>query len=461
MLNLEDQIRQTKALFSLWKDWVIACGAPMVVMLFSLWVSAIWLPLVTFVLTALLIYAIKVDKQSEMASFSVSIFIMSRVMFFSGVIMLTLAFLVKHELLEQWFGAYNRVHAYIPELVIAPVTFIYGQFTLLRGDRLGFYRDFKARLGQNVEQGFLGRMFRQEGRLQQKVLTYLFLFLTVEGYLYYWLVYYNGYYNATDKLVFVWLPIILFVVSVIYMGLRYFMLWMYYGQDRQGGDMEHNGVTRLRYVIVCDDKIYLAPKSDRNYQHESGEVYDTPAVYTFQRREDIQPHEAERYFIGLTKIQDFTLRFMYDTRTVGGVSNVVHYIVEVYDAEELEKSPIKGEWYTLAEVVTFNNEHRLSKNFAAELSRLYHVTMAWKTYDRNGYRRYREKHYRPAFRMRDIHNPDIDYNDRQWLYVARMNEDMPFFRLRRWWDGVINGVEYARGKRVKKKSDKKMPRGES
>lgn len=442
MLNIEDQRRQTHALFSLWREWVVACGAPMVVMLFSVWVPALWLPLVTFILTALLIYAIKASKQSEMMSCNLTIYVMYRVMLYSGIIMLALAFLVKHEVLEQWFGAYNRVHAYIPELVIAPVTFLMGQYVLIRHLNLSFCKDCVARMGQNVDQGFLGRMFRQEGRFQQKVLTYMFLALTVEGYLYYWLVYYNGYYNVTDKLAFVWLPIIVYLASVIYMGLRYFMLWMYYGQDRQGGDVDHTGVTRLRYIIVNDDRIYLAPEDENRYGDEDVVKYDTPAVYTFQRREKIMPPEAKGYFVRLTKIHDFAMRFMYESRTVGGATNVIHFIVDVKNPAELAESSLKGEWYSLERVNEFLHQRLLSEKFAAELNRLYHITMAWKTYDRNGIRRYREKHYRPAFRMRDIHNPDVDYNDKQWLYVARMNEDKPFFRVRRWWDRVINGVDY-------------------
>lgn len=442
MLNFDDQRRQTQVLFALWREWVIACGAPMVVMLVSVWVPAIWLPLVTFALTALLIFIIKASKQAEIVSGNVTIYVMYRVMLYSGIVMLALAFLVKHELLEQWFGEYNRVHSYIPELVIAPITYLMAQYVLIRRSHLSFYKDLEARMGQKVDQGFLGRLFRQEGLFQQKVLTYTFLALTIEGYLYYWFVYYNGYYSPTDKLAFVWLPIIVYVGTVIYMGLRYFMMWMYYGQDRQGGDVDHSGVTRLRYIIVSDEKIYLAKNEEPEFGAFGRVRYDTPAIYSFQRREGIMPPEAKSYFERLTKIEDFTMRFMYESHTVGGANNVIHFIVGINDPDELSESSLKGEWYSLAQVNDFLHQHLLSPKFSSELSRLYHITMAWKTYNRDGYRRYREKYYRPAFRLRDIHNPDVDYNDKQWLYVSRMNEDIPFFRLRRWWDRVINGVDY-------------------
>lgn len=449
MLNLEEQKHQTHALFALWRDWVVACGAPMLVMLFSIWLPAVWLPLVTFILTVLLIWAVKTSKQSAIMSCHLTIYVIYRAMLYSGIIMLALAFLVKHELLEQWFGAYNKVHAYIPELVIAPVTYLVAKYALIRREKLNFCKDCNERLGQKIEQGFLGRMFRQEGRFQQKVLTLMFLGLTIEGYLYYWIIYFNGYFNATDKFAFVWLPIIVYAGSVILMGFRYFMLWMYYSQDRQGGDVEHASVTRLRYIIVHDDKMYLAPSEDSKYKDPDEVEYDTPAVYTFQRRDKIMAPEAEEYFVRLTKIHDLSIRFMYASETVGGAINSIHFIVEIKNPEELTDSPLKGEWYSLTQVNDMLHQRRLSPMFMAELHRLYHITMAWKTYDRDGKRRYRQKHYRPAFRLKDIHNPDVDYNDKQWLYVSRMNEDIPFFKLRRWWDRVINGVDYT--------SDNKTP----
>jgi len=62
------------------------------------------------------------------------------------------------------------------------------------------------------------------------------------------------------------------------------------------------------------------------------------------------------------------------------------------------------------------------------------MTMAWKTYDRNGRRLYPIRHYRPTFRLRDMPRWDVDYDDQTWFDVAINNEDHRFFRLRSFWN---------------------------
>lgn len=66
--------------------------------------------------------------------------------------------------------------------------------------------------------------------------------------------------------------------------------------------------------------------------------------------------------------------------------------------------------------------------------------MAWKTYHSDGTRRYAIKHYTPTFRLRDLHKWKIDFNDPKWLRVADNNEDVRYYRLRRFWRKYINGI---------------------
>ena len=73
----------------------------------------------------------------------------------------------------------------------------------------------------------------------------------------------------------------------------------------------------------------------------------------------------------------------------------------------------------------------VDRDFVAEIQRIYRIAMAWKTYDRNGRRLYKIKHYRPTFHLRDLKNWEVDYNDHQWLKVARHNEDEFWYPLRR------------------------------
>ena len=66
--------------------------------------------------------------------------------------------------------------------------------------------------------------------------------------------------------------------------------------------------------------------------------------------------------------------------------------------------------------------------------------MAWKTYDADGRRRYPIKHYTPPFRIADIKNWDVDYDNPHWIYVSDNNEDSNFYQIRRLWRKYINGI---------------------
>ena len=66
--------------------------------------------------------------------------------------------------------------------------------------------------------------------------------------------------------------------------------------------------------------------------------------------------------------------------------------------------------------------------------------MAWKTYNRKGYRLYNIKNYKPTFRIRDIKDWDVDYNDIRWIFISENNEDCYFFKLRNFFNRYICGI---------------------
>lgn len=86
------------------------------------------------------------------------------------------------------------------------------------------------------------------------------------------------------------------------------------------------------------------------------------------------------------------------------------------------------------------NEGRVSPLLCSEIDRIYKITMAWKSYDCQGYRLYVIKNYKPTFRLRDFRNWDVYNNDSNWLFVAINNEDIPFFRVKRLWHKFIKGM---------------------
>lgn len=111
--------------------------------------------------------------------------------------------------------------------------------------------------------------------------------------------------------------------------------------------------------------------------------------------------------------------------------NIFHFFAFVDNKEDITESKIHGEWFSLGELRQLMMQHLTGNDLNSEMARIYRIAMAWKTYDREGRRLYKFKHYRPTFRIKDIRNWEVDYNDGHWLSVGRLNEDSHLFRLRR------------------------------
>ena len=92
---------------------------------------------------------------------------------------------------------------------------------------------------------------------------------------------------------------------------------------------------------------------------------------------------------------------------------------------------------TISEIDMSMRAGVLSADMSEEVYIVYTITMAWKTYDSRGFRLYPVRNYKPTFRLRDLRNWDVDYNDRHWLDVARFNEDVRFFRLKRYFRNLF------------------------
>ena len=142
--------------------------------------------------------------------------------------------------------------------------------------------------------------------------------------------------------------------------------------------------------------------------------------------------DASKKFNDISGCDEFNTRYLYtDTGYLNG-ANVLHYAIFLPD-DAPGAGKLTGEWCSIDKLDRWLKEGALTPLLAREIHRIYSVTMAWKTYDREGHRIYPIKNYLPTFRLRDFKKWDVDYNDIHWLDVATNNEDRPFFRLRRFW----------------------------
>lgn len=442
-MEQERRMANGYGIFSLWANWIMGVGSLMAILLISPHINKEWLPLVIFMLEFFLFALVRHNRIAKLPVCYLIPFICTRVLFWSAVIMVIINLLQLNDFMLKFVEekSINPDIPFISVLIVAPVTFIVTGWAYTRGIKLNYCVDCTFRHGTAAERGFLGNLFSQEGRYQVKTLMMLSLLLTVTVWLYYAIFYINVDLNAPDKFFFVWIPILLFGFSVIYLGVRYFGLWTYYCQNVEGSPLRNGSSTLLRYIIFCGDYVFLKKLDPDKDDARAGEdKYDTPAkVYVSYRGRVIQ-YDVENYLKCLSGITESEIRLMYTNRNFNADCNIFHYACFVENQEIVAKSRLEGNWYTLPQLNQLIKEKHVAPIVASEFNRMYRIIMAWKTYDRNGRRLYNIKNYKPTFRLRDLKKWDVDLNDTEWLFVSINNQDRPFYRLKRFWRKHVNGI---------------------
>lgn len=438
-------IDNSYGIFLMWWYWTLSSGVLISLIVLSLWVKPLYLPFVAFGLDLILFSVIRKNRQAKVPSCYLIPFICARALFWSAVVMVAINFLTSPWFINRIFdmGGINRQIPFITQLIVAPITLAIAVWANMREYRLGICRDCKRRFGTPSERGFLGMLFTQEGRFQNRLLIFLAAFSTIATWSYYFLSYANDELNRTDKFFFVWCTAIVYLIAVVYCLFRYLGLWSYYCRKEENVSLQAITMTEVRYIIFWDNFVCL-----KSYRGDSDGLLpdqakmDTPVKLNLSFRSDVTLFDARRYFTDLTGMKDAEVRFMYSTLNTNADCNIFHYLVFLDDAqkEKLDSEDTDCRWYTLSEIAGFINTQKAAPLFSSEIVRLHTMAMAWKTYDEEGFRRYKIKHYRPTYRFRDVKTYNLDYNDPLWLYVDDNNEDRPFFRLRRLWRKYFNGM---------------------
>ncbi|MCM1484371.1 MAG: hypothetical protein NC043_08530 [Muribaculaceae bacterium] len=432
-------------IFLIWLNWVVGVGAIVLTIVLSLWVKATAMPLVAFGLELMLFAMLKKNRQARVPVCFVIPFVIMRALFWSGVIMVIINILYSDWFVERLFdlGTINRQIPFIAQLILAPVTMAISFWAYRKKGALGFCRECKMRYGTPAERGFLGKLFTQEGRYQVRFLLIVSVTSTVLTWSYYFASYININLNNADKFFFVWMTALVYVATVIYLGIRYLGLWSYYCHSENTNTYRHGATTKLRFIMIWDNFICLQdPATDADTLMPEEDKTDIPAKITLTYRHDVSLYDASRNFEAITGLQGVDTRFMYSTVSANADCNIFHYLcfLDEEQKHKFDATSIRCAWYKFGEVADMLNKHTLAPLLSSEMVRLHTVAMAWKTYTPEGKRRYKIKNYKPTFRIKDIHKYNVDYNDPTWLFVSDNNEDVPFFKLRRFWRRHINGA---------------------
>lgn len=323
---------------------------------------------------------------------------------------------------------------FITSLWVMSMAAVFYAIALFRRTKPAYCKACKAQGDISVRYAVESNVFHNEMISQLRTLFCLCVTEAIIGWLYYAFFYINVNINVPDTFFYYVIPLAIFCLSVVYLGTKYSGMRLEAIITPSEPDKESS--TRVNYMIVRGDEMMLSEVA-RDESSKMG-MWDTPAKATLPLTDCLSDDKARELFADLSGTDRFTLRNLFTTSTVD--YNTIYYAVFL-DAEDVELPKLEGEWLNLYEISTMMKAGLVSRSFAYAMHRVYTMTIAWKTYHADGKRIYPIKNYRPTFRLSDFKKWEVDYNDLQWLNVAKNNEDVPFYRLRKFWRTYISGAD--------------------
>lgn len=422
----------TAAISSLWRNWAVSVGFLTLLTMLCPLVPRIWLAPINIVLFLALEWCRKYFRRG---SVPVCSRLNSQV---SIIILVTAIMLVALQIYEQ-DGTYYDLNGqpysantpFISILFTAPLACLVNLCYLLRRNEPVVCQNCRFRYGNVIEHGFVGDLYWREWRYQTRLLFALSLMLSVADWWYYLNHYVNINLNKSDLFFFIWMPLVMYVASLIYLGIRYYSLWVYYCRNDEDHIVATPGSSKLRFLVIHNDRMLIDFYPTEMVFENGAKVkrFDTPVVIKTQYHENQNLHEAIQSFTNLTGIKNAKIKPAYESPDTVTYQNIFHYFAFVDSPELPENTKIRGEWFTWGNIVQMASEGILDRDFVAEIGRIYRISMAWKTYDAQGKRLYPIKHYKPTFRLRDLRHWDVDFNDNAWLHISHHNEDKLWFRI--------------------------------
>lgn len=432
-------------ILQLWLNWLLGYGALILLIILSLWIDPLHLPFIAFGMELILFFLIRRNREMMIPSCYIMPFIVSRVLFWTGIVMIVVNFLYSDAMLDLVFdrSQVNKSIPFICVLITSPIAAIISGWGYLNRHNISFCRDCKMRHGTPAERGFLGVIFSQIGQYQIGMLFWISAVTAIAGWSYYCLLYVNEFLNVPDRFVFFLLPTLLWIASSTYLAIRYFGIYAYYRQNVEGSLTRRSDSTQIRFLMICGNRMAVRLlETDSEKRISPYEKIDTPVTAFIHKYDSMNIQTAETYFSNLSGICGVEIHRMYENAHANLDCNIFHFfaLLTPDQMQQFDNEHPNCQWLTLKDIAILLNAHKLNPLLSAEITRFHTIASTYKTYDANGRRRYKVKHYHPSADFSDIHTLDVDFNDSHWLYVADNNQDTQFWRMRRFWRRYINGI---------------------
>lgn len=420
-----------------WRHWAVSLGLVYVMLVLSPMVPRHFFPYISFAfaaMTGLMIY----QRRNRYNQGLAIPYIVTVTLLIEGLLLTGFNVTVKITDIYELAGKpVNDELPFIVQLSLSPVMAIVSGVFLMR--RLGRGRFFRTRAGRS-DVSLVQRMVWQETRYQTRLLFILSVAQTVAAWIYTVNSFTSVSINKPDMFFFVWAPVIVYVLSLLYLGFRCVSLWAFYIQNDPVMLLNPHRSSIVRFLIVSGDSLYLSRRSLEVKQGMES-YYDTPVRVRAQYTRSMTDLEALSLFYQYSGVELTAdrMKFLFDGQGHDSDNSVFHYLCVLDSPDAVRGTRIDGgQWFTLDGLRRLDYNHKLSAELSAELVHIYTVAMAWKSYDIDGNRRYAIKNYRPTYRLGDIMGWNVDYTDPRWLRVARLNADKPFFHLRRFFSRLTS-----------------------
>lgn len=434
-MNTDFITPESKALSRICNEWYVSFGLITAVVVISLWFSPLWMPLCELLLAVVLALFGPGRKVSAAEPCGRLTIVTVYSLLLTGLVSFAIAVAYHTRFVHLIFDISTLNHSipYITSLIIFPITAALAYFYALPSSHRRHSLKCHLRNGYNPTNAMFGRIVHGTYRSMLRKMALLCAIVSVIDWVYYFFFYRNFSINTPDRFFFFVVPAAIYAWSIISVRREYSVLALSSGRRiYAGSDAPSTPATALtdsvimRYFVVQNNKLLV----DLTEETVLTCTVDTPLVEVESSGFKADADSARKAFEHRTGITAFKIRMLYRTDDAFARNVVFHFLVTVDDTVDTDL--LGGQWIDINAVNNLLKMGVVSAPFAEEIYRIYTMTMAWKTYTRDGLRRYPIPNYRPTFRLSDLHRYDeLDYSDRHWMRVSRVNQDNRWWWLRR------------------------------
>lgn len=415
--------------------WICCYGALTLQVVAGYFMSHILLPYIGFVLMGGIIVLGNRNISRSQINCSLMTHYTVYILAVSGVIMLMANLMNTNFITNRYSQFSHQNYPFHASFIVYPVAAVLFGLSMLRRGSPRYCKQCRSASEFSIKEALRRNVLHHESKVQIRLAFMISLVMSVVTYLYYFCFYRSGLDSrrySPDVFFMYILPAVVYGISVVYVLSRLFSIEVEVHLKK--GYNDHERASRVRYMVVWRDNLLLKDI----FGNGEAAMWDTPADLPVDPSSNITVWDAEKAFRKFYGSDDFKLKRLFSSQ--GPWLNFLH-CAAFLDEESDEVNSMGGEWFSLRDVDMMLSMGLVARPFAVELHRVFTITMAWKTYDREGRRLYPIKNYRPTFRLRDFKDWDVDYADMHWMEVARNNQDKPFYRLRRLLAKYFKGLD--------------------